>query len=85
MSSSAEFWDLSGRKPSFSQTCSRLSRYLKEKGSFGDLTLGMTCKPDLNGKQPLDLFSFDSGNFLFSCSELRIKNRLLVAWKLNRR
>ncbi|XP_010471594.1 PREDICTED: protein TIFY 10B-like [Camelina sativa] len=49
MSSSAECWDFSGRKPSFSQTCSRLSRYLKEKGSFGDLTLGMTCKPDLNG------------------------------------
>ncbi|XP_010428492.1 PREDICTED: protein TIFY 10B [Camelina sativa] len=49
MSSSAECWDFSGRKPSFSQTCSRLSRYLKEKGTFGDLTLGMTCKPDLNG------------------------------------
>jgi jasmonate ZIM domain-containing protein len=25
-----------------------LSRYLKEKGSFGDLSLGMTCKPDVN-------------------------------------
>ncbi|KAF8111440.1 hypothetical protein N665_0076s0410 [Sinapis alba] len=50
MSSSAECWELSGerkrlleKKPSFSQTCSRLSRYLKEKGSFGDLSLGMTC------------------------------------------
>ncbi|CAH2067324.1 unnamed protein product [Thlaspi arvense] len=53
MSSSAECWEFSGRKlpekPSFSQTCSRLSRYLKEKGSFGDLSLGMTCKPDVNG------------------------------------
>lgn len=39
------------RKPSFSQTCSRLSQYLKENGSFGDLTLGMSCKPEVNGKQ----------------------------------
>ncbi|KAF8045683.1 hypothetical protein N665_4547s0002 [Sinapis alba] len=50
MSSSAECRGFSGRKlqkkPSFSQTCSRLSRYLKEKGSFGDLSLGMTCNPD---------------------------------------
>ncbi|XP_013592346.1 PREDICTED: protein TIFY 10B isoform X1 [Brassica oleracea var. oleracea] len=50
MSRSAECWEFSGerkrlleKKPSFSQTCSRLSRYLKEKGSFGDLSLGMTC------------------------------------------
>ncbi|ESQ27653.1 hypothetical protein EUTSA_v10019039mg [Eutrema salsugineum] len=54
MSSSAECREFVARrlpekKPSFSQTCSRLSRYLKEKGSFGDLSLGMTCKPDVNG------------------------------------
>ncbi|KAF8097621.1 hypothetical protein N665_0285s0052 [Sinapis alba] len=53
MSSSAECRGFSGRKlqkkPSFSQTCSLLSRYLKEKGSFGDLSLGMTCNPDVNG------------------------------------
>ncbi|CAN7041095.1 hypothetical protein IGI04_006342 [Brassica rapa subsp. trilocularis] len=53
MSSSAEYREFSGRKlqktPSFSQTCSRLSRYLKEKGSFGDLSLGMTCNPDVTG------------------------------------
>ncbi|KFK41933.1 hypothetical protein AALP_AA2G190600 [Arabis alpina] len=52
MSSSTEIWSSSGKrllekKPSFSQTCSRLSRYLKENGSFGDLSLGMTCKPDV--------------------------------------
>lgn len=29
-------------KPSFSQTCSLLSRYLKEKGLLGDLNLGMS-------------------------------------------
>ncbi|KAL6585697.1 hypothetical protein OROMI_002341 [Orobanche minor] len=29
-------------RSSFSQTCSLLSRYLKEKGSFGELSLGLT-------------------------------------------
>ncbi|KAF8103272.1 hypothetical protein N665_0188s0215 [Sinapis alba] len=56
MSSSAECWEFSSRKlpekPSFSQTCSRLSRYLKEKGSFGDLSFAMTCNPDVNGIDP---------------------------------
>ncbi|PIN08422.1 hypothetical protein CDL12_19004 [Handroanthus impetiginosus] len=32
----------SGGRSTFSQTCSLLSQYLKEKGSFGDLTLGLT-------------------------------------------
>ncbi|XP_054807035.1 protein TIFY 10A [Prosopis cineraria] len=36
-------------KPSFSQTCSLLSHYLKEKGSFGDLTLGMTRSTEAIG------------------------------------
>ncbi|KAK8503190.1 hypothetical protein V6N13_025950 [Hibiscus sabdariffa] len=40
----------SPEKPSFKQTCSLLSQYLKEKGSFGDLTLGMTCNGETNGK-----------------------------------
>jgi len=35
-------------KHSFSQKCSMLSQYLKEKGSFGDLTLGMTCNIEGN-------------------------------------
>ncbi|KAG2313321.1 hypothetical protein Bca52824_024878 [Brassica carinata] len=48
MSSPAECRKLQ-KKPSFSETCSLLSRYLKEKGSFGDLSLGMTCNPDVNG------------------------------------
>ncbi|WZY98243.1 hypothetical protein YC2023_070572 [Brassica napus] len=42
----------SSGKPSFSLTCSRLSQYLKENGSFGDLSLGMSCKPETNGKEP---------------------------------
>lgn len=32
----------SSEKSTFSQTCSLLSQYIKEKGNFGDLTLGMT-------------------------------------------
>ncbi|CAN8304740.1 unnamed protein product [Cochlearia groenlandica] len=39
----------SNKKTTFSQTCSRLSRYLKQNGSFGDLTLDMSCTPDVNG------------------------------------
>ncbi|KAB1209401.1 Protein TIFY 10A [Morella rubra] len=56
MSSSLEFSEFGGQrpakvleKPSFSQTCSLLSQYLKEKGSFGDLRLGMTCSVEGNG------------------------------------
>ncbi|XP_010459578.1 PREDICTED: protein TIFY 10A [Camelina sativa] len=57
-------------KPSFSLTCSRLSQYLKENGSFGDLTLGMACKPDVNGtlgnsRQPtatMSLFPCEASN-----------------------
>ncbi|KAL4332994.1 hypothetical protein GQ457_07G039530 [Hibiscus cannabinus] len=36
-------------KPSFAQTCNLLSQYLKENGSFGDLSLGMTCNAETNG------------------------------------
>ncbi|KAK8547302.1 hypothetical protein V6N13_098015 [Hibiscus sabdariffa] len=36
-------------KPSFAQTCNLLSQYLKEKGSFGDLSLGVTCNAETNG------------------------------------
>ncbi|KAK6147623.1 hypothetical protein DH2020_018535 [Rehmannia glutinosa] len=42
---SAEIVDsgrFSGGRSNFSQTCSLLSQYLKEKGSFGDLKLGLT-------------------------------------------
>ncbi|XP_047947947.1 protein TIFY 10A-like [Salvia hispanica] len=43
----------SGRLPAaatrsnFSHTCSLLSQYLKEKGTFGDLTLGLTPTPEI--------------------------------------
>ncbi|XP_059634693.1 protein TIFY 10A isoform X2 [Cornus florida] len=59
MSSSSDFTDsvqFSGQrpvramdKPNFSHTCSLLSQYLKENGTFGDLSLGMTCNIDTNG------------------------------------
>ncbi|XP_057726633.1 protein TIFY 10A isoform X2 [Arachis stenosperma] len=49
MSSSSEYSGVSGQNPvkspeisTFSQTCNRLSQYLRENGSFGDLTLGIT-------------------------------------------
>ncbi|VFQ63424.1 unnamed protein product [Cuscuta campestris] len=34
-----------GQRSTFSTTCNRLSQYLKEKGSFGDLTLGLAPNP----------------------------------------
>ncbi|XP_039014659.1 protein TIFY 10A-like, partial [Hibiscus syriacus] len=50
--------------PPFTQTCSLLSQYLKEKGSFGDLTLGMTCNVETNGapevvRPTMSLFPMD--------------------------
>ncbi|XP_057967459.1 protein TIFY 10A [Malania oleifera] len=60
MSSLPEFLDtgrVAGQKvpakaperSNFSHKCSMLSQYLKEKGTFGDLSLGMTCGIDANG------------------------------------
>lgn len=62
-SDSAATTRIFSRKPSFSLTCSRLSQYLKENGSFGDLSLGMSCKPEVNGssRQPTTTMS------LFPC------------------
>ncbi|KAG2717901.1 hypothetical protein I3760_03G195500 [Carya illinoinensis] len=53
MSNSPEFFELNGQRqerPSFSHTCSLLSQYLKEKGSFGDLSLGMICNIEGNAE-----------------------------------
>ncbi|XP_043719476.1 protein TIFY 10A [Telopea speciosissima] len=58
LSDHSETGSFSGRKmlrlsekPNFSQTCSLLSQYLKEKGSFGDLmNMGVTCNPEGKGK-----------------------------------
>ncbi|XP_050260429.1 protein TIFY 10A isoform X2 [Quercus robur] len=76
MTSSSEFCEFSGQrqgklpeKASFSQRCSLLSQYLKEKGSFGDLSLGMTCNIESNGQseaanrnlQSIDLFPQPAG------------------------
>ncbi|KAE8724469.1 Pectin lyase-like superfamily protein isoform 1 [Hibiscus syriacus] len=51
-------------KPSFTQICNLLSRSLKEKGSFRDLPLGMTCNGETNGTPQvppttMDLFPVD--------------------------
>ena len=67
MSSSSDYSEISGQKPAklpekssaFSQACSLLSQYLKEKGSFGDLTLGMTCNIEAAGVYLFPNLSFD--------------------------
>ncbi|XP_060188134.1 protein TIFY 10A-like [Lycium barbarum] len=46
---------LAGQKSHFSQTCSLLSQYLKEKGSFGDLSLGINRNFDSTGSTTMDL------------------------------
>ena len=75
MSSSSEYSEFSGQKQArspekstFSQTCSLLSQYIKEKGSFGDLTLGMTCNTEPSGTdyQILRNFLFFSFNLFFN-------------------
>uniref|UniRef100_A0A2P2QN94 Protein TIFY n=1 Tax=Rhizophora mucronata TaxID=61149 RepID=A0A2P2QN94_RHIMU len=62
MSSGAKFVGLEGQKPAtspekpgFSGKCSLFSQYLKEKGSFGDLSLGMTCNMEANGNGMPDM------------------------------
>ncbi|KAL4319390.1 hypothetical protein GQ457_18G012910 [Hibiscus cannabinus] len=68
MSGSPEFMGqrtaCSTEKLSFTRTCSLLGQYLKEKGSFGDLTLGMTCNVEANGapeivRPTMNLFPLD--------------------------
>lgn len=52
MRSSSEIVDsgkVSGQKSNFSQTCSLLSQYLKEKGTFGELSLGLNRGFESNG------------------------------------
>lgn len=53
MSSSEKVF--SGGRSNFSQTCSLLSQYLKENGSFGDLTLGLTPTSAADPKGTMDL------------------------------
>lgn len=50
MASSSEMSVNLPEKSSFSQTCSLLSQYLKEGGSFGDLSLGISSNIEANGK-----------------------------------
>ncbi|CAN8292484.1 unnamed protein product [Cochlearia groenlandica] len=67
------------RKPSFSLTCTRLSQYLKENGSFGDLSLGMSCKPEINNgisRQPtttMSLFPCEASSNLESMAAQDVK------------
>ncbi|KAE8680999.1 Pectin lyase-like superfamily protein isoform 1 [Hibiscus syriacus] len=68
MSGSPEFMGRktasSPKQTSFTQTCSLLGQYLKEKGSFRDLSLGMTCNVEANGapeivRPTMNLFPMD--------------------------
>ncbi|XP_011093866.1 protein TIFY 10A-like isoform X3 [Sesamum indicum] len=44
----------SGGRSNFSRTCSLLSQYLKEKGSFGDLTLGLAHNLETKAGAPTE-------------------------------
>lgn len=69
MASSSEKSSKLPEKSSFSQTCSLLSQYLKEKGSFGDLSLGMTCNIEANGASDMPRLSTTSTMNLFPMIE----------------
>ncbi|KAE9608179.1 hypothetical protein Lal_00003534 [Lupinus albus] len=88
MSSSSEYSEFSGQKPvrlpektSFSHTCSLLSQYMKEKGSFGDLTIGMTCNKEQSGSPETSCQSATTMN-LFPTKENNIAPKNLIALDL---
>ncbi|KAJ1437109.1 Tify domain [Sesbania bispinosa] len=88
MSSSSEYSEFSGQKPArapekstFSQTCSLLSQYIKEKGSFGDLTLGITCNTEPSGSPETSCQSATTMN-LFPTKENNITPKNLTAMDL---
>ncbi|XP_019463850.1 PREDICTED: protein TIFY 10A-like isoform X2 [Lupinus angustifolius] len=72
MSTLSEISDVSGQKlpekSTFSQTCSLLSQFLREKGGYGDLNFGMTCTSETNGSpetsclSAMDLFPTKENN-----------------------
>lgn len=72
MSSSSEKMP---EKSRFSQKCSLLSQYLKENGSFGDLSLGMTCNSD--GNVP-DMFRQTMNLFPTNENQVEAVNRNMV-------
>ncbi|XP_057421944.1 protein TIFY 10A-like [Lotus japonicus] len=64
MSSSSEISAAKSPEKSttFSQTCNLLSQYLKEKGSFGDLTLGMERNVQGSPVTTMELFPMATQN-----------------------
>ncbi|XP_061362516.1 protein TIFY 10A-like [Gastrolobium bilobum] len=88
MSSSSEYSEFPGQKPAkspekstFSQTCSLLSQYIKEKGSFGDLSLGMTCNTEPSGSPETSCQSATTMN-LFPTKENNVTPKNLTAMDL---
>lgn len=74
-------------KSNFKQTCSLLSQYLKEKGSFADLRLGMACGFGEQQGMALVLVCFKFFDFLrFPMSVklpvLEIVNEAVLWWRL---
>lgn len=73
MAGSPEFVEFAARKASsFSQTCSLLSQYIKEKGSLGDLSLGMPCSGEGNGNGTPDLRQASTTMNLFPMNEKQV-------------
>ncbi|KAK7388281.1 hypothetical protein VNO78_23095 [Psophocarpus tetragonolobus] len=76
MSTSSEYSRFSGNPPaksppekfSFSHTCSLLSQYIKEKGTFRDLNLGITCTLQTNGSPETSCHSAATTMDLFPTS-----------------
>ncbi|KAF8034001.1 hypothetical protein BT93_C0316 [Corymbia citriodora subsp. variegata] len=58
-------------KSSFSHTCSLLSQYLKEKGSFGDLSLGISPAADATGAPGMSRQAASTMNLFPVCEGAR--------------
>ena len=85
MSNSPEFSDFAGRKSgklpdrsNFSQTCNLLSQFLKEKGRFGDLSLGMAGKSETKGMFSFFFFFFFFFSFIFRATKRSLDFFLII-------
>ncbi|CAL0327868.1 unnamed protein product [Lupinus luteus] len=85
MSTSSQFSDHKPlrlpEKTSFSHTCNLLSQYIKEKGSFGDLNLGITCNTEPSGLPDTSCQSTTTMN-LFPTKENNMTPKNLTAMDL---
>ncbi|KAL5581587.1 hypothetical protein UlMin_014029 [Ulmus minor] len=82
MLASSDFSELSGQNPgrlleksNLSQRCSMLSQYLKENGSFRDISLGMTCNNDPSDKNQFLILMFLSTSTTMNLFPITEKSR----------